>query len=296
MDPLGLVDRIFPQTHLEKRWHETYDHALAANEISFQWLGTTGFMVRKGNFVVLIDPYLTRVGFPRLFLGPLVPDENMLREKIPRADYVFITDTHFDHCLDAPAIALRTGAKVVGSSTTAKILRLHNVPERQIIEVAGGETIQAGPFSVKVAKAQHGSIWIVKPFYGDVDASSGLPLNVWGYRNLENRCYHFSAGGFRFFATSGSDLDEQFLQGFQSDLVMANVTCLPAGAAERLLRITRPSVVFPTHYDDFFRPFADGVQPFPVADLKIFCRDVERLRPQAQLITLDFFQEYRRRL
>ncbi len=296
LDPLALLERVHPTTHLEQRWKTTYDHPLAKDEISFRWLGTTGFKVQKGDFVLLIDPYLTRVSFPQIYFGPLVPNEKILKEKIPKADYIFITDSHFDHFLDAPAIALRTGAKVVGSSTVAKLLRVLKVPENQIVEVQGGEMLQAGPFSVQVAKATHGSIWFFKLWHHDVDVSCKPPLKVGDYGNLENRAYRFSADGFSFFATSGSDLDESALKDFRSDLVMANVTTLPPGYVEKLMRITSPKTIFPTHYDNFFRPFSDGVKPFLIADLKIFCRQLRKCSPATLPVTFDFFQEYRARL
>ena len=293
LDPLGLIERVHPTTHLEKRWKTFYDQPLGNDQISFQWLGTTGFKIQKGNFVLLIDPYLTRVPLPQLYLEPLQSNTKLLEEKIPKADYIFITDSHFDHFLDTPSIAMRTGAKVVGSPNTAKLLRLHGVPESQIVQTKGGETLLAGPFTVKVAKAVHGTIWFLRPFYGDVDPSAKPPLRVWGYANLENRCYHFSIDGFRFFVSSGADLDEKEIDNFRSDLVMVNVTTLPGGYTARLLRATQPKVVFPTHYDNFFRPFSDGVQPFPIVDLKIFCQEVENWNPPATPVTLDFFQEYR---
>ncbi len=293
IDPLGLLERLAPTRHLQQRWKTAYSEPIGPGEVSFQWLGTTGFKVQKDGFVLLIDPYLSRVSLPAVFLSRLNPDTKILEEKIPKADYIFITDSHFDHFLDAPSIALRTGAKIVGSATTAKLLRRLNVPEGQIVEVQGGETLQAGPFKVQVARAEHGNILSLQMFHGDVETSLAPPRTVWDYRNLENRCYRFSADGISFFATSGSDMDEAAMLDFQSDIVMANVTALREGYIPKLLRITRPKVVFPTHYDNFFEPFSKGVQLFPIMDLQIFCDETARQSPQTDAITLDFFQEYR---
>jgi len=278
-----------------KRWKKTYPYPLAENEISFQWLGTTGFKVQKGDCVVLIDPYLTRVPLERLFIAPLEPDRKLIAEKIPRADFIFVTDSHFDHFMDVPPIALRTGAKVVGSPTTAKLLRLFGVPESQIIEVNGGETLRAGPFSVRAEKAEHGTIMFIPPFYGDIAPDSRPPLYVWEYANLDNRCYRFSADGFSFFATSGGGLEERVMRDCKSDLVMINVTTLPPGYLRRLIGLTSPKVVFPTHYDNYFEPYDRGVAPWPFLGAGIM-RDIEEGAPAAAAVTLDFFQEYRVRL
>ncbi len=293
IDPLGLLERLAPEAHKQYRCKTAYAGSLAPGETGFQWLGTTGFKIQQDGFVMLIDPYLSRIPFPQLFLARLEPDGKLLEEKIPKADYIFITESHFDHFLDTPAIALRTGAKVVGPPTAAKLLRVFKVPEEQIIEVKGGETLQAGPFTVQVGRAEHGNIMSMQLFHGDVDEKLVPPLTVWDYRSRENRCYRFSGGGISVFATSGSDLSETALPEFQSQVLIANVTALPRGYIEKLLRLTRPMVVFPTHYDNFFEPFSKGVQPFPILDLKIFCEEVSRRDAQTEVFTLDFFQEYR---
>jgi L-ascorbate metabolism protein UlaG (beta-lactamase superfamily) len=276
----------------ERQWKTVYTEPLREDEIGFQWLGTTGYKVQKGGFIVLIDPYLTRVPLEQLFLAPLVPDTRLLAEKVPKADYIFVTDSHFDHFMDVPPIALRTGAKVVGSPTTAKLLRLFKVPEEQIVEVRGGETLRAGPFAVKVAPAEHGKIFCIPPFYGDIDPGSRPPLYVWEYANLENRCYHFSLDGFSFLATSGTGLEERVMRDFKADLVMMNVTALPAGYARKLVRLASPKVVFPTHYDNFFEPYDRGVIPWPFQGAQIL-REIAESAPGVSVVTLDFFQEYR---
>ncbi len=294
IDPLGLSKPFFSQTHLEKRWKAVYQQPLGKDQVSFQWLGATGFKVQKGDCVILIDPYLTRVPLIALFTVPLEPAAKTIEEKIPKADYIFVTDSHFDHFMDVPVIAKRTGAKVIGSSTTAKLLRVFKIPESQIVEVKGGEVITAGPFTVRVAKAVHGDIYVFKPFHSDVPADLKPPLRVWEYSNLQNFCYHFTTDGLSFFTTSSADFDESDLRDFQSDIVMANVTTLAPGYIEKLMRCTRPKMVFPTHYDNYFEPFSDGVKLFPIMDLDIFCQEVQKSDPSTQIITLDFFQEYRK--
>ncbi|HRZ86855.1 MAG TPA: MBL fold metallo-hydrolase [bacterium] len=294
--PLSLVsDALSPlasDNFAGKRWKAEYRTPLSDGEISFQWLGTAGFRVQKGDTVILIDPYLTRVPLHELFIAPLRPNERLIREKIPRADFIFVTDSHFDHFMDVPAIALRTGAKVVGSTTTAKLLRIHGVSERQIVEARGGETLRAGPFTVRVARARHGTILVVKPFLYDVDARSRPPLYVWEYGNLQNLCFHFESGGYRFFATSGVEIDERDAKGFESDLAMVNVTVFEPGSAGRMAALTKPKVIMPTHYDNYFNPLENGVVPFPFATIGVI-GELERSAPGAQVVTLDFFQEYR---
>src|SRR5271157_115056 len=103
------------------------------------WLGTAGFAIESGGFVVLIDPYVTRASFVSLF-APLRPDLRAIARHVPRADAIIVGHTHFDHALDVPAIAQRTGARVFGSRSAAALCRASGVPEDRVdvVERASG--------------------------------------------------------------------------------------------------------------------------------------------------------------
>lgn len=77
------------------------------------------------------------------------PDVTAIDSRIQRADFVLVTHTHYDHVLDVPHIALKTGAAVIGTESTENVMRAYGVPEGQLITVRGGEDYQFGPFSSK---------------------------------------------------------------------------------------------------------------------------------------------------
>src|SRR5581483_11365644 len=104
---------------------------------------------------ILIDPYFTRVKSrsPNDDVSPDDPrplvDANSIVESdtavidahITRADFIFLTHTHPDHSLDMPYIARKTGARVIGTESTANIARAEGVPESQIRIVKGGDEL-----------------------------------------------------------------------------------------------------------------------------------------------------------
>ena len=97
--------------------------------VSVKYLGTAGWEITDGRSVVLIDPYLSRLrrvtpndtpdpaDTRPLFDNTAVAqsDATTIDRYIERADFILITHTHYDHVLDAPYIARRTGATILGT-------------------------------------------------------------------------------------------------------------------------------------------------------------------------------------
>jgi len=48
--------------------------------------------------------------------------------------------------MDVPYIALKTGATVIGTESTANLMAAYGVPEEQIITMKGGEDYDFGTF------------------------------------------------------------------------------------------------------------------------------------------------------
>ena len=76
-------------------------------------------------------PYVTRASLGTL-LGEPRPDIEAIERHVPRADAVIVGHTHFDHALDVPAIARRTGARVFGSRSSAALCRAGGAPEERV--------------------------------------------------------------------------------------------------------------------------------------------------------------------
>ena len=70
--------------------------------LTYNYYGHACFRLDDGKFKLLFDPFLT--GNPQASIS----------EKDVEADYIFVTHAHGDHIGDAPNIAVRTGATVVG--------------------------------------------------------------------------------------------------------------------------------------------------------------------------------------
>ncbi len=119
---------------------------------ALDWLGCATFRLTVGRLTVFLDAYLDRV--------PTAPPVGIRIDEIERADWIVVGHSHFDHLYGAERIARRTGATVVGSYETVRVMEAQGVPLAQLLPVAGGERIALGDgVTVHVFPSQHSCIW-----------------------------------------------------------------------------------------------------------------------------------------
>jgi L-ascorbate metabolism protein UlaG (beta-lactamase superfamily) len=117
-----------------------------------EWFGTTTFRVRHAGLDLFFDGYLDRL--------PGLDPVGLSVAGVGRADFVFVSHAHFDHLYGVAPIARATGATVVASPESARVLRQDGVPEGQLLIVTGGETVRCGPAaSVRVLPALHSCLF-----------------------------------------------------------------------------------------------------------------------------------------
>ena len=99
-----------------------HDDERVAGSLSVGLLGNTNVLVSNGQHSLLVDGFFTRSGL-LASLGGIAPDKNQLKAAVARynitgLEAIFVSHSHFDHGMDAPALAALTGAEVVGSTST----------------------------------------------------------------------------------------------------------------------------------------------------------------------------------
>jgi len=122
------------------------------SELTVEWFGCATFRVRIGGQTLFFDTYLDK--------APGVPDVGLRASEVDDAAFLFISHAHFDHVLGADRIALATGATVVGNHEVAHLMAANGVPDRQVLAVSGGETVDCGnDVRVRVFPAQHSCLF-----------------------------------------------------------------------------------------------------------------------------------------
>lgn len=280
--------------------------------LRLQYLGTAGWAIRSGSTTVLVDPYISRIngppppGSPR-YSPPgdsrpayhwddvAVADERAIDSRIVSADYLLVTHTHYDHVLDVPYIARKTGAVVIGTESTQNVMRTYDVPERNLLTVRGGEDYEFGSLSIKVVPSLHSPL-DHKHYFSSAVAPPGLkePLTL--------RQIHPEGGTLaylvRFSETQvlvfGSmNYIETEIDGLRPDVVIAG-----AGQSrrdiyrytDRLMQVLhKPELVLPTHWDNFLAPYGASQAPALKA-LEAFAEEVKAASPETRMLVPRYFE------
>jgi L-ascorbate metabolism protein UlaG (beta-lactamase superfamily) len=276
----------------------------ARGAITLRHLGAAGWEITDGTRVILLDPYLSRLritgqfgtyttpslpGDTRRIFGPdddLVGDEAAVDAHITRAD--FILHSHFNHTIDMPYIARKTGATVIGTESTINLARAGGVPESQLLAVHGGEDWAFGDFSVKVIPSLHSAL-NGKHFFD----SRVVPRDFRGLRRLGTDveggtlAYLLRLAGWAILWFGSMNYIEREVQGLRPDVAMI------AAARQRLEiydytgRLMRalglPRVVFATHWDEQSFPFG-APQDERLREAEAFVQEVKRVSPRTRVI------------
>ena len=59
-----------------------------SESIFFKWLGVAGIEFKIKNRTLIVDPYFTRVPFYKMWIGKVVPDSKLIKQKIKYCDFI----------------------------------------------------------------------------------------------------------------------------------------------------------------------------------------------------------------
>jgi L-ascorbate metabolism protein UlaG (beta-lactamase superfamily) len=265
--------------------------------LAIRWLGTAAHRIRFGGKTLLLDPFVSRPGIGSL-LRPLRPDPGAIDRWAPEADAVVVGHAHYDHLLDAPAIARRTGAVLLGSRSTARVAVAHGV-ERARIAAAGehGLAAEVGPFSVELVPSLHAKILLGRSyiFPGEIRRVPSRPLRVHQYRDGGALGVIIRAGDVTVYHNGSADLVDAALEGKRADVLLCGIAGwrYTAGYLERLVRLLSPRLIVPTHYDAFFWPLEEGVRLLPGLAFERFLDEVARVAPGTRVLAPGPWEELR---
>ena len=291
-----LYERIFPRWKPDARLRPKGSPAtLADAAVTLRWMGTAGHIVETATTTVLLDPYLSRPSLLRVAATRLVPDEAAILARLPpRVDAVLCGHSHFDHLLDAPFIARRTGAKLVGSHTTCSFARAAGVPESQLVIVPpDGAEVRIGDIEVRFVRSRHGHIFPIGiPVPGEVLTPPSLPAHMRSYKMGGAFGVLLRAKGTTVYHNGSADLVDAELDGEHADVLLVGLAGRNGtrNYLARLVSALGPKLIVPTHHDAFFGAFDRGVHLLPRIDLAGFASEARSRAPGATIITPDYFE------
>ncbi len=119
---------------------------------TLDWYGCATFRLQTAGLVIFLDAYIDRADG--------APGSGLTADDVEQCDWIVVGHSHFDHLYGAERIAANTGAKIIGSYETVRVMEAQGVPLDQMICVAGGETVDLGSgVTVSVYPSQHSCVW-----------------------------------------------------------------------------------------------------------------------------------------
>jgi L-ascorbate metabolism protein UlaG (beta-lactamase superfamily) len=254
-------------------------HFLAGNgagekAITVRYMGNTNLLISDGTTSLMTDGWFSRPSTSELLFGEIGPDMDAIASAMAKGEVgtlaaVIPVHSHYDHAMDSPEVARRTGALLVGSESTANIGRGWGLPEDQIRVVGSEEPMTFGEFTVTLIKSQHFQCpdpdmaaaaledpLITEPLIPPVSAldyKMGGAYSIHITHPLGTVLLQGSAG----YVTGA--LDE-----YRADVVILGVGGVAAQTSryqqdywEQIVRVLRPDRVFPVHWDSLTDPLDD---------------------------------------
>ncbi|TMS55942.1 MBL fold metallo-hydrolase [Mycobacterium sp. DBP42] len=262
----------------------------AQSPVTLTWAGVSTLLVDDGSSAVLTDGFFSRPALPSVVLRKLKPslpriDGSLARLGIDKLEAVLPVHTHFDHAMDSAVVAERTGARLVGGTSTAQVGVGGGLAPERIVTVAPGEALTLGAFDVTLFESEHcppdrfpGTI--TTPVVPPVKASAYKCGEAWStlvhHRPSDRTLLIVGSAGAVPGALAGQRAEVVYLGvgqlGLQPERYFENYW------AETVRTVGARRVVL-IHWDDFFRPLHKPLRALPFAgdDLDVSMRVLTRL-------------------
>jgi len=261
--------------------------------LEVEWLGVSGYRISAEGKTLFVDPYLSRVPFADLLRRrSALPDPAMLDRFVHAPGEVvgvLVGHTHFDHAVDAPAIARRFGCKAYGSDSLVTLMGLHGLAA-QTVEVEPYRTYDLGPFEVSFTPSVHSKLLLglAVPYDGDLTCEHLDGLTPGAYRCGQVWGISIKVAGIGFYHQGSANLIDEAVRERDVDVFLAGVAGrnFTDGYWRRIIPRLDPKVVVPTHYDNFFRPLGAPMEFVSNVQLSQLPDEIAAVSASAELAAL----------
>ena len=186
-----------------------------------------------------------------------------------------------------PYIAKITGATVIGTESLANLLRAHGLPNEQIITVKGGEDYSFDNFSVKVLPSLHSALRKKQYFSSDIIPKNvKTPMQIKEFVEGNSLMFYFRFNNDKILTMGSMNFLENEIKGLNPNILLAgsaNSRKDIYNYTERLLSLTNyPSIIIPTHWDDFRVPYGASQKNAAESKAFPFIEEVKILSPKSK--------------
>lgn len=232
----------------------------APGDVRVKFLGVATLLIEDGETAIMTDGFFSRPSLMRMLSGKIAPDiaaidAGMQRAGIEKLAAIIPVHSHYDHAMDAPEVAKRTGALLIGSESTANIGRGWGLPEAQIRIAATGEAMRFGRFTVTLLPSRHAPTGFTG---GEISSPLRPPTGVADYLEGASYAVLVQHGEQSLLINGSAGFEPGALKDVRADVVMLGSGGIGNfGAAHEtaywneVVKGTGARRVIPIHWDDF---------------------------------------------
>ena len=269
--------------------------ALPKQGVRVTYLGTNAYLLESRSATLLVDPYFSRMSLLRVALNlRALPKRDLIERYLPvrQIDAVIVTHGHIDHLLDVAEVMTLTGAKLIASPTSIRLIQSFGMNRGRCIPVIGGETMRLRGATIRSFAVQHDRLFGRVPFDGPPRRLPPRFVSDWVCG--EPLAFLIEMGGRRIYIESGGRPSGSRCQTIgRVDLAILGVALPDARKRFPLtLQWLRPRYILPSHQDDFFRPLSRGFTFGAISDFPSVLRAFRAGPKPSSLILLDYFRPW----
>ncbi len=241
------------------------------------WLGVSTLLFDDGETAFMTDGFFSRPGALQTALGKVAPNRPAITAALARAGVkrlagVVVLHSHYDHAMDSPVVAQLTGARLIGSESTAFIARGQGFDERRLVGIAPeGGSVTLGRFHLTLIGSVHAP---EDHFPGVITAALVPPSRASAYKTGSAYSLLVEHDGHTLLVQSSAGFVPGALQGRRAETVLLGIGLLGKmrdsyreAYWKELVQTVGAQRVIPIHWDDFFRPLSEPIEALPwVAD------------------------------
>lgn len=244
--------------------------------VTVTFLGVSTLVIRDAETTLMIDGFFTRPDLGGLnILGKIAPDPERVDQglslgRVRSLAAITTVHSHFDHAMDTPLVAQRTGAMLLGSSSTANIARGLGLPEHQIREVAPGDSAGFGAFRIKWFASKHYPLPPPADIMLGTEVETPLVpparITAWAEGRSDTIVIEHPRGTLVVQGSAG--FVPGALAGVDADIVLLGIgglggmeTAYQEDYWRHIVSEVGPAEVYAIHWDDFNRPLSEPLLP-----------------------------------
>ncbi len=295
---LAYALTVYKPVPVDPEWEMAASENPGEGSVTVRFTGTSTLLFDDGETAWMVDGWFSRPGPLRLVLGNIEPDldaieQGLAANEVDQLAAVIPMHSHYDHAMDSPEVARRTGAILLGSESTANIGRGWGLPEGQIAVFQDRTPVTLGNFVVTPVESRHFQFpdpRIREKALGDPEISGPLvpPVDLFDYRLGKAYVLHVAHPRGSFVVVGSAGYVEGALQALDADVIFLGVGGLGSQTPEyreaywrETVEATGANRVIPIHFDSLTGPI-EGPFRGPVMAMAFLSAGLDNTLPFLQ--------------